>query len=67
MRRPWEGVEIELEKVLELQQNKILEDSISSLTLTELQNSLAQNDEVYGGATDAQRSMLAKLATSRIS
>jgi hypothetical protein len=37
MRRPWEGVEIELEKVLELQQNKILEDSISSMTMLELQ------------------------------
>jgi hypothetical protein len=36
MRRPWEGVEIELEKVLELQQNKILEDSISEMTLAEL-------------------------------
>jgi hypothetical protein len=36
MRRPWEGVEIELEKVLELQQNKILEDSISSMTLADL-------------------------------
>jgi hypothetical protein len=33
MRRPWEGVEIELEKILQLQQNKILEDSISEITI----------------------------------
>lgn len=31
MRKPWRGVEIELEKVLTLQQNKILEDSISMI------------------------------------
>jgi hypothetical protein len=41
MRRPWEGVEVELEKVLELQQNKILEDSISSMTMIELQNNIS--------------------------
>mmetsp|Transcript_42371 Transcript_42371/g.65037 ORF Transcript_42371/g.65037 Transcript_42371/m.65037 type:complete len:94 (+) Transcript_42371:2641-2922(+) len=35
MRSPWEGVEIELEKALELQQNKVLEDSISCMTMTE--------------------------------
>ena len=33
-RKPWEGVEIELEKVLELQQNKILDDSVSSMALS---------------------------------
>jgi hypothetical protein len=33
-RKPWEGVEIELEKVLELQQNKILDDSVSSMTFS---------------------------------
>lgn len=35
LRKPWEGSEIELEKVLELQQNKILDDSVSSMTLSE--------------------------------
>lgn len=33
MRKPWEGVEIELERALELEQNKILEDEISCMTL----------------------------------
>jgi len=33
MRKPWEGSEIELEKILQLQQNKILEDSISEITI----------------------------------
>ena len=62
-------VEIELEKVLELQQNKILEDSISSMTMIELQNNIsqAQNDEAFAGATDAQKSILAKMANSRMS
>ena len=35
LRKPWEGSEIELEKVLELQQNKILDDSVSSMGLSE--------------------------------
>lgn len=34
-RKPWEGMEIELEKILELQQNKILDDSMSSMTMTD--------------------------------
>jgi len=38
MRKPWDGTEIELEKVLTLQQNKVLEDSISEIT-----NSLPNN------------------------
>lgn len=33
MRKPWEGVEIELEKALELEQNKILENEISCMTM----------------------------------
>ena len=43
MRRPWQGVEIELEKALELQQNKILEDSISFISLN--QNVAGQESE----------------------
>lgn len=35
MRKPWDGVELEIEKALELQQNKILEDSISFMSLNE--------------------------------
>ena len=34
MRKPWEGAEIELEKILQLQQDKILEDSISEMTMS---------------------------------
>lgn len=33
MRRPWEGVEIELEKALKLQHEKLLDDSISCMTM----------------------------------
>ena len=63
MRRPWEGVEIELEKVLELQQNKILEDSISSMTMNELQSQmLAADDLGIGGQSFAN-----KLQHSRVS
>ena len=36
MRRPWEGQEILLEKALEIQQNKILEDSISNMTMSDI-------------------------------
>ncbi len=42
MRSPWEGVEIELEKALELQQNKVLEDSISCMTMTEAKTLMDQ-------------------------
>lgn len=35
MRKPWEGVEIELEKILQLQQQKILEDSISAMSVSQ--------------------------------
>lgn len=38
MRKPWEGAEIELEKILQLQQNKILEDSISEMTISQAPN-----------------------------
>ena len=35
MRKPWEGVEIELEKAMDLQQNKMFEDSISAMVLSQ--------------------------------
>ena len=35
MRQPWEGKEVEFEKILQLQQDKILEDSISMFNLDE--------------------------------
>ena len=35
MRKPWEGVEIELEKAMDLQQNKLFEDSISAMVLSQ--------------------------------
>ena len=47
MRSPWEGVEIELERVLELQQHKILEDSISVMTMQNPGNE-GQNEENCG-------------------
>ena len=33
MRRPWEGIELEVEKVLELEQNKLFDNSISAYEL----------------------------------
>lgn len=33
LRRPWEGVELEIEKILEFQENKILEDCMSSIDM----------------------------------
>lgn len=47
MRSPWEGVEIELERVLELQQHKILEDSISVMTMQNIGNE-GHNEEEWG-------------------
>ena len=35
LRKPWEGVEVELERVLELEQNKILENTISCFDLSQ--------------------------------
>ena len=35
MRRPWEGVELEIEKALEQQQNKILEDEITAYDINQ--------------------------------
>ena len=39
------------------------------MTMIELQNniSLAQNDEAFAGATDVQKSILTKMANSRMS
>lgn len=36
VRKPWEGAEVELEKILQLQRDKVLEDSVSELTLSAL-------------------------------
>ena len=35
LRKPWEGVEVELERVLELEQNKILENTISVIEFSQ--------------------------------
>ena len=35
LRKPWEGQEVELERVLELEQNKLLEGDISEMTMNE--------------------------------
>ena len=45
MRSPWAGVEIELERVLELQQRKILEDSISVMTMQNIGNEGQSEEE----------------------
>jgi len=36
LRKPWDGAEIELERVLALQEVKLFNDSISEMTMTEL-------------------------------
>ena len=34
MRRPWQGVEIELERILEEQQHRIFDDTLSEMSLS---------------------------------
>lgn len=34
MRRPWQGAEVELEKILEEQQHRLFDDTISEMSLS---------------------------------
>ena len=52
-RKPWEGIEIELEKVLELQQNKILDDSVSSMTFSGNMKRQREYEEIADNQDDA--------------